>query len=508
MIARRSMLFFLANVVGAILGAVGIFVVARSPGGLELLGLIGFGIGFVGIFFVVTSLGIPAAHIKRVSQGEPLDHAIGTYAALSFLQVGIAVGATALGLYIWTGVLGRGFQTPLQLPIIHVMLLYYVAIALAAIGFTTFNARLETAKGQAANLTGTVIRVAGMVAVALFGFGAIALSWAYALGAVAAGLVVLFLLRRYPLARPRRSLVRSYLRFARPLAVPAALGALAITLDKTLIQLFWGLEQTGLYFTVQKVFLLLTVISAAVALLLFPSVSRLHAQNDLEALRVKTRQAERYLTMIMAPVIAFLLLYPEGTIHVLLSDPFLPGARVLRLFAVLTFLSALLVPRTAILQGMDRSDLTGRASLVGVIVTLALFAVLIPPSVFGVPLVGLGPEGAALSFVVGTTVILGLALVFSFRIVGDRIGRPVGLHVGAALGLGLVFALVVPPATGLAWQWFHLVGVSAAFLAGYVAILAVVGEFRKEDLRLFLDLLDPRKMARYVHGELTSKEIE
>ncbi len=40
------MLFFLANVIGAILGAVGIFVVARfTPNALEILGLIGFGIG-------------------------------------------------------------------------------------------------------------------------------------------------------------------------------------------------------------------------------------------------------------------------------------------------------------------------------------------------------------------------------------------------------------------------------------------------------------------------------
>ncbi len=66
----------------------------------------------------------------------------------------------------------------------------------------------------------------------------------------------------------------------------------------------------------------------------------------------------------------------------------------------------------------------------------------------------------------------------------------------------------MPPATGLAWQWFHLVGVSAAFLAGYAAILAVLGEFRKENLRLFLDLLDPRKMGRYIYGELTRREIE
>jgi O-antigen/teichoic acid export membrane protein len=503
------MLYLLQNAVGAILGAVGIFVVARfTANPTELLGLIGFGIGFVGVFFVVTNLGIPAAHIKRVSQGEPLDHAIGTVASLNLLQVGLAVGATLLGLFVWTAVLGRGFQTPQELEVIYIMLVYYTAVALSAIGFSTFHARLETAKSQSAHLTGTVVRVGGMIAVALFGLGAIALSWVYAFGAVATGAVVFFLLRRYPVARPRRSLVRSYLRFAFPLAIPAALAALAVTLDKTLIQLFWGVEQTGLYFTVQKVLLVLTVISAAVSLLLFPSVSRLHAQNDLGALRSKTRQAERYLSMILTPVVVFLLLYPEGAIHVLLSDPFLPGARILRLFAVLTFLIALLVPRQAILQGMDRSDLQGRASLVGMVLIIVLFGVLIPTSIFGVPLAGLGPEGAALSFVIGYAVILGLALAFSSRVVGDRIGREVGLHVGVALGLGIVFALLVPPASGLAWQWFHLVGWSAAFLAAYVAVLAVLREFRKEDLRLFVDLLDPRKMARYIHGELTTKEIK
>ncbi|MFQ6013687.1 MAG: oligosaccharide flippase family protein [Thermoplasmata archaeon] len=437
MIARRSMLLFLQNVIGAILGAVGLFVVARfTPNPLELLGLIGFGIGFVGIFFVITNLGVPAAHIKRVSQGEPLDRAIGTYVSLNLLQVGLAVGATLLGLFVKTGVLGRGFQTPLELEVIYVMLVYYAAIAVAAIGFSTFHGRLETAKGQTASLTGTVVLVAGTAAVALVGLGAIALSWAFALGAVAAAGVVFLLLRRYPPARPTRPLVRSYLRFAFPLA---------ITLDKTLIQLFWGVEQTGLYFTVQKVVIFLTVINAAVALLLFPSVSRFHARNDLDALRFKTGQVERYLSMIMAPIVAFLLLYPEGVIHVLLSHAFLPGANILRLFVVFTLLVALLVPRQAILQGMDRSDLYGRASLVGMVLILVLFAVLIPTSVLGVPLAGLGPEGAAVSFVVGYAVILGLALAFSHRVVEDRIRGRVGLHLGAALGLAVPFAFLLPP---------------------------------------------------------------
>ena len=91
---------------------------------------------------------------------------------------------------------------------------------------------------------------------------------------------------------------------------------------------------------------------------------------------------------------------------------------------------------------------------------------------------------------------------------GIFVGGPAGLHVGAALGLGIVFALIVPPATKSGLAVIPLGGVSAAFLSGYAAILAVLGEFRKEHLRLFLDLLDPWKMARYVHGELTRREIE
>ena len=51
---------------------------------------------------------------------------------------------------------------------------------------------------------------------------------------------------KFSATRTSRPLVRSYLRFAYPLAIPTALGALAITLDKTLIQLFWGVTQTGL----------------------------------------------------------------------------------------------------------------------------------------------------------------------------------------------------------------------------------------------------------------------
>ncbi len=72
MSSRRSALVYLVNIIGAALGYIGLVLIARLTRNSEdLLGVAGFGLGVVGSFFVLTGLGIPAAHIKRISQGEP-----------------------------------------------------------------------------------------------------------------------------------------------------------------------------------------------------------------------------------------------------------------------------------------------------------------------------------------------------------------------------------------------------------------------------------------------------
>lgn len=503
MLSRRSLLIFLANAVGALLGYVGIFAVARfMPQPAEALGLLGFGMGLVGTFFVLTDLGVRAAHVKRISEGVPVDEALGTFLLLKVVQVSLAVGVTFLALWVWTDVLGRGFETPEHLRVVFVMILYYLAISAADLGITTFDAQLETARAQAAHLGGTATRTVGMVIVAFGGLSPLALAWAWVVGAFAVAVIALAFLRGERLTRPSWGRVRSYTRFALPLSIPAVLVALTASVDKALIQLFWGAVQVGYYFAAQRLFLLLVGVATAVSLLLFPTLSQYHARNQLEMLRVKSREAERYLSMLLAPVAAFLFLYPEGVIHVLLSDSFLPAADILRLFALAAFIFGLSVTRGAILQGMNRPDLAGLVLLASGLVILAGYALLIPTSLFGVPLGGLGPEGAALSVLGGFAVAFTLGAAFSYRLMGDRPQKSVTTHIAAAVATALLFAVILPPILGLGWQWFHLLAASVSFLGAYLGILTALREFRRADLRLVLDLLDPRKMARYVYGEL------
>lgn len=504
MLGRRLVLILLMNVIGGVLGYVGVLAVARlHPNAEEILGIVGFGIGFVGSFFVLTGLGVRAAHIKRVSEGESLEESLGTFSLLRILQTGLAVGATFLAVYIWTDVLGRGFETPVFVRVILIMLVYHAAITAADLGIATFTARLQPAHSETSHLVGTTVRVGGMIVVAFLGLGAVDLAWAYVFGAIATGTLALWLLLRHVRpVRPPRRLLRSYVKFAYPLALPTALTALSLNIDVAVIQLFWGAAQVGFYFAAQRLVVLLGLVTSAIFLLLFPTISAYHSRNEIDRLLVKSSQAERYLSMTLTPIIAFVVIYPEGVIHVLLSDSFLPASNVLRLFALTTFVLALLAPRGAILQGIDRSDLAGRVGLLSALTTLALYPVLIPTSIFGVTLGGLGPEGAVLSVLIGKSAALGLSLFYSHRTVGDSVQARILLHGLAAAAASLPFLLLVPPASGLTWQWFHLIGFSVAFLGTYLALLLLLREFHREDLRFFLDVLNPRKLARYVQREI------
>ncbi len=51
MISRRSTLVYLANLISAALGYIGLVIIARlTPNSEELLGLVGFGLGLAGSF--------------------------------------------------------------------------------------------------------------------------------------------------------------------------------------------------------------------------------------------------------------------------------------------------------------------------------------------------------------------------------------------------------------------------------------------------------------------------
>ena len=125
MIARKSALIVAINIVNGILGYVGLFFIARymAPGDY---GIIGFALGFVGLFLVLGNLGFDAAHVKRISEGKRLDECIGTYFFIKMGLAGLFASVTIGAILFWKFVLNRGFESPAHESAVYIMLVCFV----------------------------------------------------------------------------------------------------------------------------------------------------------------------------------------------------------------------------------------------------------------------------------------------------------------------------------------------------------------------------------------------
>lgn len=502
MIARKSALIAVTNLLGALLGYISLFLLARFRGA-EVVGMVGFALGYVGMFAFLTDPGFLHAHVKRVSERRfPADVAVGTFALMKLVSVAIMAVAVLSSILIWTEVLGRGFQSEAVLMSIYAMLGAALCFGVGGIATGTFQARREPARTQLPILAENATRVTLIAVAVAFGLALSGILWAYVAAGIAFLLVAMALFRRLPMARPTRVALRSYLTFALPLSVAIAVTAIAYNADRVVIQLFWDLTEVSQYYAPQRLTALVFGLGSALFILLYPTLSSLASAGDFREFRATAARAERLIGLTCIPPVVFLLVFPKETLNIMLSGAFLPAAPILQLTAINALLATLAVPVTAALLGQGHSGAMARATLLGASSYFALVLILVPPGIFGLPLGGLGALGAAWALLASTILSTALLRWSTWRRVGVPGSTNIFLFAAVGVGTVLVVRLLADLLAFEPFRVFHLLLFALLELGLYVGILSVLGRFTREDLRLFLDALNPLALLRYFVREL------
>ncbi|HEC81899.1 MAG TPA: flippase [Thermoplasmatales archaeon] len=501
MIARKSALIIFTQIINALLGYTALKFIALYMQPWEY-GVIGFAYGFVALFSVIGNLGFNAAHVKRVSEGKNLGKCVGTFAAIKTFLAGFMAGTVFLSIAVWKHVFGRGFESPIHEQAVYVMLSYFVLLTLTQVFISTFNARKETAKAQLPLLVYTLVRASATILVAFHGFGVLALAYTYVAGEILHLTLAMLLFKGYPVAKPSLEYLKSYIKFAMPMSVAAASAIIMTNIDKVFIQLFWSATQVGEYFATFNLSRFIIIFSGAVGALLLPTVSSYHSNNNLREIKKLTLKAERYLSMITFPIIALLITLSYPVIHILLSDKYLPAVSVLKILPLFVLLEVLSGPYTQQLSGMNMPRFTRNRILIMMITNVSLNLILIPQDIksIGLKLAGLGAEGAAIATVVSYLIGLIYIRTVSWRITGLKGISSVATHAFSATLTGFIVYYIT--LHFLVSRWFHLLAISLFGLAIYVTILYLLKEFKKEDMELFLDTLNIKKMLMYIREEL------
>jgi len=248
MLARKSLLILLQNLVGAVLGYFGLYLVAQYVG-KEGLGEVAFALALLSFFAFLSDLGFGQAHVKVVAEGVDLERALGTYLFLRVVLILLMVGAFYASLFGWQALTGTLFEGSTSMVVIHLVMLYYIFNALFLVPSTTFDGLQRTALTQGGLLVQHPTKVLLLLAAALGG-GALAIAQAYTLSALVGTVVLwaLFLRARYRIGAPDWALLPRYARYAAPLFLSGIFGTVILNTDKVLLGFFWDQAQVGWYF--------------------------------------------------------------------------------------------------------------------------------------------------------------------------------------------------------------------------------------------------------------------
>lgn len=507
MIARKSALILAIETTSGILGYIAIFLVARYMTMPDYaLGIVSFSYGLVAIFHIFDNLGFQQAHVKRISEGQDLKTCIGTFMAIKVILTALMSLLLVGSLFVWQYILGRGFESPEHRSAVYVMLVYFILWSLSLVMKTTFQARKQTAKQQIPMLFETLGRVGATVYVIWAGLGPLALAWTYVVGEIVVFASLAYFFRGNAIGKPSWDMFKKYTAFAIPLAIVVASTTITSNVDKVLIQLFWGAEEGGNYFAVFRLSRFIDMSSMAIGFLLFPTISTLYARRDMVKIKELSYKAERYLSMIIFPIVFGMICMAEPVIHIMLSNKFYPAIPILRILPIFVLLDAMERPYQMKLLGMNLPHFARNRVLLMVVVNVGLNFLLIPRdiNVLGIDLFGLGAVGAA----VATVVAYGVGLIYTrwvvWRVSQMTINWCIAFHGIAATVMGLTVYflnhLIYPVER---WYSLFMYGLLGLFI--YLGLLFLMKEFTRKDFSLFMDTLNVKKMLSYIWDELQGK---
>lgn len=512
LIARKSFLIFLNIIIASILGYFALFFVLRYMG-VEAYGMIGFGMAYVGVFSFISNLGFNQAHIKRVSEGKDLDKCIGTFFMIKLVLILIMVCVVLFSIFFWKVILGRGFETQNHETVVYLFIFYYIILNLAAVPINTFVAKTETAKQSLTALLEPLTRAPLAIIIAYLtwkygwgSFGILALTGSYIVGVIALLITAMILFRGYPIGKFEFKIFRSYFKFALPVALSSSIGVISVNVDKVMLQLFWTSTVVGYYFGVQRLIVFITLISISITTLLFPTLSERHGMGDYKEIRRLTWAAERYISLIVMPCVILLIVFSKPILNLFSAEVADNASSILRIMAIYSFMICLFKIFANQIIAVDKPRLIAKIGVSMALMNIGLNIIFIPKDIksLGLPLLGLGAEGAALATTISIAYGLTMCKIFTRRLTGTQWNPRILLHMCSGLVMGgalyylSTFISIV--------RWYEVAGASLLGIGIYIAILSLLNEFTKDDLKLFLAIINPKEMKHYIVSELKGKE--
>jgi len=207
--------------------------------------------------------------------------------------------------------------------------------------------------------------------------------------------------------------------------------------------------------------------------------------------------------MFVVPIIVLICLFSKEIIIILLDPAFLPGSSTLVILSLFALVSALMIPYTCLITGIDKPKIVAKIGILMCVSNVVLNLLFIPEtgvlSTFGI----YAMTGAAVASLCSVVIGFIYTVYKSNQLVRiGMINKHVLLHVISGTFSGIFVLFLMNFVTTM--YWYHIVIASVICVLIYFGILIQINELTKKDYRFFLDTVNLRKMKEYIKGEMNS----
>ena len=537
MIARKSLWILSSTFILQIIGAVEFIIIIKFWGDFAptALGTIGLAMSFLAIFNIISDLGFGPAHIKRISEGRDLGTCIGTFASIKITLTFITVVITLISIFFIKNVFGGEIYDSNVESIIFILLASNVILNLISIPLITFTGKKEMVKREFPYIIGTVLGFPLIILIVTAGVSSEKISSAFiwpnflqplqqfiannALMTLALTYVItmsvilvisLWFLRRYPIKKPTRESFKSYFTFALPLMLLPIISIIINNVDKLMIGYFWSPVEVGYYFAMAAVVNIVTIIPSSVSAVLFPSISEFRSKENFSKIKQSIRLAERYISMISIFLVIIIIVLARPIVSIIMSSVFLPAVPVLIILAIFILIECLNSPYNSLVRGMDKPTVLTKIAIVTSIIIIILNFILIPKNGVLSTFKIYGASGAAIATTLSALVAFFGLRIASKRLTGIKLWQNHTMrHIISGIIMGLILYYLAYHTFLIQFIfWYHLILFFSLGIILYLGILFLLKEFNKKDFNFFIDILNPKKMVKYISSELVEDKKE
>ena len=500
-LGRRVLLVGLQNVLGTLAGYLGLWSILRFLG-VSTWGVIGFATGFHTLLSFLLILPVDSAMIKLINEGEEEGRVFSGALFMKAVASVLFSASILLAILVWTRILGRGFETPYHERVLLLLIPYSILTSVIATHRSYLDSRLRTASSTFPAMVETVLRNVMFFALAylLFKFGNPGI-WASQLLAIVmifsyAFYLLLYLsMFKFPrLSLPDKEILHKLWSFSRPLVISSIIDRM-VSIDRIILQYFYGALQVGVYFSFYRMVSVLQVYGRSLIYVVFPAmtISSFDKKDLLE-------RSSKYTIFVFSvvPAVVFPLSWAISNIF---SRTLALHSDVLKVLVLWSILAVSAIPYRAFLMnyaGGRKSMMWASTAATATNVTLDI--ILIPSRIGSLRLPGLGVLGAAM----GT---LAAVVVYNLIIRLEAVKKGVPAIMDSELRA--VLAVIATVALALLVQQFYYpvrAYAVAAFVllyaSAYILFSLLVGLVDLEDLRYLLRVASPAGMLSYIKEEI------